>query len=140
LTDAPLYARMNRRRTHVVCVDAICGGRFGTLERNVSTDAMVLPTMDVGGPVIGYHVIHAGEAYVELLEGFMAANQDGVWRVPRSRRDYWRAHGLAPQPRHAHGQQRAIPELPARAECFECLRVQVLDAGMLGIAPRTSTA
>jgi hypothetical protein len=130
-----LYARVNRAGTHVVCFDHACGGRFGTIERAGGT--FMLSTMEVGGPMTGHRVIAAGELYVELLPGFMAP--DGVWRVPRARREYWRSRGLPPSPRSAHGRERALPELPARAECLECERVQVLEAGRLGIARPTST-
>lgn len=135
MSDGSLYARLNRHQTHVVCGwRTDCGGRFGTLERNDTTDDWALPMMEVLGPVSGYRVIHAGELYVWMLSGFMADTDDEVWRVSRGRRDQWRRGGLPPDPRFSSGQQRAIPELPCQAECLECLQVQIIDADHLGIA------
>lgn len=133
MTDVALYARLNRRQTHVVCVDTVCGGRFATVE--CAQAAFAAPVMEVLGQVVSYRQFAAGEAYVQMMSGFMADTDDDVYRVSGPRRKRWRKQGLPPQWCFARGEQRAIPNLPAFAECVECQRVQVLDADKLGIAP-----
>lgn len=135
-----LYAQPTRRRTHVRCVQTDCGGRYAEIKINRSDKDMVLATYEVGGDVVGYRVIRVGEFYLEMLSGFMAADADGIWRASQKRLAYWRwqLKGVQPRTRFARGDERAIltvDELPAHVECDnpQCLRVQVMDAGVLGL-------
>lgn len=136
MSDAPLYARLNRRQTHVVCGVVACGTPIA--EIRTADRPFRAHLSEVGGlPADSeYLEVHAGERYVWLLPGFMAGHDNDVFTSSPVRRAYQRKRGLPVRSRFDHGVEGNGVLLPVRLRCVGCWREQILDAGRLGVLQR----